>query len=149
MKRNQGAGAPDFRAAMNMVHNQLQQHQTNQALQLLDSVVAHPMVDARSVVEAAQLYASLSEVGRFEAAVDKLVKVSPESPEAWYDLAATKANLGKTNEVIPALTRALSLSAQRLQKNPTAKDLLVEARNDGRFALMRTSPDFQKLVPPK
>jgi hypothetical protein len=149
MKLHQGAGAPDFRAALATVNNQLKQHQTNQALQLLDSIVAHPMVDARSVIEAASLYGSLSEIGRFEAAVDKLVKVSPDSPEAWYDLAATKANLGKTNEVIPALSRALTLSAQRLQKNPTATDLLVEARNDNRFALMRTSPDFQNLVTPK
>jgi tetratricopeptide (TPR) repeat protein len=149
MKRNQGTGAPDFRAALATVHNQLQQHQTNQAFQLLDSIVAHPMVDARSIIEAAQLYGSLGDVGRFEAAVDKLVKVSPDSPEAWYDLAATKANLGKTNEVIPALTRALALSAQRLQKSPAAKDLLMEARNDGRFAMVRTSPEFQKLVPPK
>jgi hypothetical protein len=149
IKKNQGAMAPDFHAALQTVKTQLQQHETNQALQLLDSIVAHPMVDPRSIVEAAQFYAALSDVGRFEGAVEKLVKVSPDSPEAWYDLAATKANLGKTNEVMPALTRAMALSAQRLQRNPGVKDLLVEARNDPRFANMRARPEFQKLVPPK
>ena len=84
-----------------------------------------------------------------EAALEKLVQVSPDSADSWYTLAAVKAGLGKTNEVLPPLGHALDLSAKRRQANPAAQDLLAMARADERFAALRPLPEFQKLVPPK
>src|SRR5205807_1666071 len=100
----------------------LQMQQTNRCVQLLDGVLSNPAADPNSVIRAASLIAQMADWPKLEVALEKLVKVSPESPEAWFDLAAFKANLRKDNEVIPALARAINLSAKRLEKNPKAPD---------------------------
>lgn len=149
MKQQQAQMAPSLQAGIEAAKARIEAHDTNQALQMLDNIVNHPAADYRIIVEAAQLYGQLANWPKLENALERLVKVAPDSPEAWYDLAALKANLGKPTEAMPALTRALDLSAKRLQREPKARDLLAEARNDGRFASLRTSPDFQNLVAPK
>jgi tetratricopeptide (TPR) repeat protein len=100
-------------------------------------------------VRAAQLFSQFGDWSKLEISLEKLTKVSPESPEAWYDLAALKANVGKNAEALPALKRALELSAQRLQRDPKARDLSTDARQEARFTALRAMPEFQKLVPPK
>ena len=96
----------------------------------------------------AQAYAALGNVPKLEATLEKLTKVMPTSPEAWYDLAVLKAGLGKSAEGISALRQALDLSAKRLQHDPKARDLLASARKEDRFAPLRQSPEFKQLVPP-
>jgi len=76
-------------------------------------------------------------------------KLAPDSPEAWYDLAGLKANLGKAKEALPVLVKALELSAVRRQRDSKALDLANAARGDERFASLRQTPEFQRLVPPK
>jgi tetratricopeptide (TPR) repeat protein len=146
MKQQQANMGSSLQSGIDAAKAQLQGKNTNQALQILDSVVNHPAADYRTIVEVAQIYGQLADWNRLESALDHLVKVAPESPEAWYDLAALKANRGKSNEALPDLERALDLSSKRLKDNPKARDLLSEARNDARFANLRTVPEFQKLV---
>ena len=81
----------------------------------------------------AQAYAALGNVPKLEAALEKLTKVMPNSPEAWYDLAVLKAGIGKPAEALAALRQALDLSAKRLQRDPKARDLLASARKEERF----------------
>ncbi|MGD0258619.1 MAG: DUF2723 domain-containing protein [Verrucomicrobiota bacterium] len=106
-------------------------------------------IDANAVLAAAQAYAALQNAPKLEAALEKLTKVMPESPEAWYDLAALKASFGKPAEALTALRQALDLSAKRLQHDPKARDLLANARKEDRFAPLRQLPEFQKLVTPQ
>ena len=134
---------------MELARVYLQAQQPNRTLQLLDGVVSNPVADAASVIRAAQLYAQLANWPRLEASLERLVKITPESPEAWYDLSAFKANLRKNQEALPALSQALTLSAKRLQKDPKARDLQSDARTDERFGPLRQTPEFQKLVPSK
>ena len=136
-------------AAVELARVYVQMQQTDRAAQILDKIVASPVAEPAVVIRAAQLYAQMSNWPKLEATLEKLVKVSPDSPEAWYDLAAFKANLRKESEALPALAHALDLSAKRLQRDPKARNLLSEARNDGRFTAMRQNPEFQKLVPAK
>ena len=96
----------------------------------------------------ASAYAALGSAPRLEAALERLTKVMPTNPEAWYDLAAVKTQIGKPAEALPALKQALDLSAQRLQRDPKARDLLASARKEDRFAPLRQLPEFKKLVPP-
>ncbi len=85
---------------------------------------------------------------KLEDTLAKLTKVIPNQPEPWYDLAALKNLLGKTNEALQDLRTSLDLSTARLKTNASARDLVAEARKDQRFDSLRNLPDFQKLVPP-
>ena len=128
----------------------LQMQQTGPAAQVLEPLLAaSAQPGAGDLIRAAQLFGAMANWPKLEATLEKLVSVSPQSPEAWYDLAAFKANLAKNTEALPALSNALALSAKRLQGNPKAQDLVDAARNDQRFTNLRVTPEFQKLVPPK
>jgi Flp pilus assembly protein TadD len=87
-------------------------------------------------------YAKLEEV------LQKMLVLVPDHPEPWYDLAALEAILGRSDLALQNLHKSLDLSAQRLKSNPTARDLLTEARKDARFNQLRKLSEFQKLVPP-
>src|SRR6185369_2359177 len=101
-------------AAVQLAGIYVQMQQTGRAAQLLDTVLSNSAAPPNAVVRAAQIYNQLGDFPKLERALEKLTQVSPESPEAWYDLAAMKANLGKNAEAVPALTRALELNNQRL-----------------------------------
>jgi tetratricopeptide (TPR) repeat protein len=139
----------NFQAAVQLASVYAQMQQTGRAVQLLDGVVSNPAAVPNAVVRAAQIYSQIGDWSKLETALERLTKISPDSPEAWYDLAALKANLGKNAEALPALTRALELNAQRLQRDPKAPDLATNARQEARFAPLRTTPEFQKLLPTK
>jgi tetratricopeptide (TPR) repeat protein len=139
----------NVQAAVQLASVYAQMQQTGKAIQLLDGALSNPAAVPNTVVHAAQIYNQLGDLPKLETSLEKLTKISPDSPEAWYDLAAMKANLGKNAEALPALTRCLELNAQRLQSNPKAQDLSSNARQEARFTALRTNPEFQKLVAPK
>ncbi|HWX21498.1 MAG TPA: DUF2723 domain-containing protein [Candidatus Binatia bacterium] len=136
----------NFQAATELARILVQVQQTDRANQLLEGVLNAPQVSARTVAQVADTYRQMGNLPKTEAALEKLVQVLPDSPEAWYDLAGFRANIGKTNQVLPALTRALALNAKRLETDPTKPDLLAAARKDERFAALRQSSEFQKLI---
>ncbi len=125
-----------------------QMQKPDAALALLDKALDNPKLDANAALNLAQAYAALGNVPKLETALEKLTKLMPGSPEAWYDLAALKASIGKTTEGLSDLRQALNLSAQRLQRDPKAHDLLASARKEERFGALRQSPQFKQLVPP-
>ncbi len=139
----------NFQAAVQLAGVYAQMQQTGRAEQLLDGALGNPALVPNAVVHAAQIYNQLGDFPKLETALEKLTKLSPDSPEAWYDLAAMKAHLGKIAEALPALSRCLDLNAQRLQRDPKASDLSVNARQEVRFASIRATPEFQKLLAPK
>ena len=101
----------------------------------------------------AQLYNKLGygHLGKLEATLQKLVTLAPEPirPEAYYDLAALKAVLGKTSEALDNLRIAMDCNAKRLKSDPKASDLAATNRADPRFDALRSLPEFQKIVPAK
>jgi tetratricopeptide (TPR) repeat protein len=123
-------------------------HKPAEANQAVEQVFNNPTVDASVVLGAAGIYNSLGNIPRLEAALEKLTKLVPDNPEAWYDLAALKSGLGKLPESLAALRQSLALNSKRLQSNPKAPDLLAMARKEERFNPIRASPEFSKLVPP-
>ena len=140
------ANPANFQAALALAEGYRQLHKTDAAVQTLDRLLNDPKVDPGTVLSAAATYAGLGNVARLESALEKLTKVMPGSPEAWYDLAVVKAGIGKAPEGIAALRQALDLSSKRLQSNPGASNLLLTARKEDRFAALRQMPEFQKLV---
>jgi tetratricopeptide (TPR) repeat protein/phage shock protein PspC (stress-responsive transcriptional regulator) len=116
------------------------------ALRKLDNLLAQTNVDLNSVLSIANAYAQLQQGPRLEVALRKLVTLSPESAEAWYDLAATQAILSRTNEALQALTKAVELSSKRLALDPTQRDLRKDAATNRSFAALYASPEFRKLI---
>jgi len=134
--------------AFSLVTAYWQLQQSNQAMQVLDNLMNNPTADASTLMNVAYAYSQLMQVGKLEIALSKLVKLVPQNAEAWYDLAVTQATLGKGNEALASLGRALQLNTQRLAAQPNAKDLRTLAAQDARLASIRALPEFQQLVNP-
>ncbi len=127
----------------------LQGQQTNRAVELFATALGRPEMAFNRAAVVAQYFAPMGDYNNLETAVKKMVTISPDQPEPRYDLAALQAIKGNTTEALQNLKAALDMSAQRLAKNPSARDLLDAARTDNRLDRLRPLPEFQKLVPPK
>jgi len=138
----------DGKAAFDLASVYLQRQQTSAALTILDQLVNSPTADANTLLSVARAYVQLQQGGRLEAALKRLVIVTPESPEAWYDLAATQAVLGKGEEAIQTLRKAIELNNKRLAQQPGSGDLRKAIATNQSFAALRNSPEFQKLLAP-
>jgi thioredoxin-like negative regulator of GroEL len=119
----------------------------HQASTLFDAELSNANAHPDNLAAMAQICAALGNAPTLERALQKIIALPPDQPEARYDLAALEAITGKTNEALKNLAVTLDLSAKRKLTNPTARDLVSEARNDSRFNAIRNNSEFQKLVP--
>jgi thioredoxin-like negative regulator of GroEL len=136
----------DGKAAFELASGYLSLRQTNAAFHVLDQLIDSPKADANLLLAVAKAYADLQQGGKLESVLEKLVKVTPDSPEAWYDLASTKALVGKKSDALTSLSKALELSARRLASQPGAQNLKKSAATNQSFASLRGLPEFQKLI---
>ena len=141
----------NMQAAYKLVLDYMQAQQTTQIVQLIDRLIASPAVDVNTLLFCAQICNQLGQLPRVEQALARLVALSPENPEAWFDLAGVQAIQNKQPEAVASLGESLKKSAQRRARDTNANDLLKNALTDGRFNTVRQSPGFQKLMgqPPK
>jgi tetratricopeptide (TPR) repeat protein len=139
-------GNPALIFQLVQAYQQLQQ--PTKTLPLLESLLANPQADLNSLLFAANGFNQLGQPARVEESLARLVKLAPDYPEAWFDLAGIQAALGKKTEAIASLTESLKRSAQRFAKDPKAVNLYSNALTDARFnvAGFRQSPEFQKLL---
>lgn len=142
------ANPSNLQDSLNLASAYLQLQQTGKATAILDRLIDAPQAQAGTVMAVAQLYARMGDLGKLDQTLEKLVQVSPNSPEAWYNLASLKATLGQTGAALPALRRALTLDRQRRAANPKAGSLVLQARTDPRFASLHSNAEFEKLVAP-
>jgi hypothetical protein len=133
-------------AVITQATNLLARGLTNQAVALADQLMTVANLDAASVVSCAQIFIQAGALPKLETALERLVKLTPDSPEAMYDLAALRAMLNKQAPSIEALDRCVRLNKSRLLTNPGARNLLPEIMRDPRFNLLRQNPQFQKVI---
>ncbi|MCI0744834.1 MAG: DUF2723 domain-containing protein, partial [Verrucomicrobia subdivision 3 bacterium] len=136
---------------LQLLHSLILQHvqaqQRDKALARIDQLLSHPQADANSLLFVANMANQLGDLGKVEQSLIRLVKLSPDNVEAWYDLAGVQALQGsKQTEAMASLREALTRSAQRLEKNPAAPNLYSNAQSDGRFNPLRALPEFQQLM---
>jgi thioredoxin-like negative regulator of GroEL len=134
---------PTLALAYSSLYRQL--NDTNALEGALDKLLNHPKADRNTAMQIARQYAELGNNAKLEVALERLVRFSPGSPEAWYDLAAIKAVVAKPAESLTALQQAFALSDQRLRLDPNASDLLAKAQTDPRFSGLRQMPEFKQL----
>jgi tetratricopeptide (TPR) repeat protein len=139
----------NYQAALDLAATYFQMQQTDRAIAIFDQLVTNAQSNPNVILTVARAYEGMQNWAKLEMTIEQLVKVMPESPEAWYDLAAFKAWLGKPTEALEPLKKALELSAKRLAQNPQAPNLLISNRNDARLNSLRQLPEYQKLVAPQ
>lgn len=136
----------DLKAAFDLVAAYVQTQRTNEAYAILDDWVARTNTDAGPLLSIANAYVQIGLYARAEPALQRLLKLLPESPEIWYDLAGAQAAQGKQTEALQSLGVALQLDQRRRAADPGASNLTVLAAADPRFLGLHALPEFQKLV---
>jgi tetratricopeptide (TPR) repeat protein len=119
--------------------------QNDRALQVLDQALNNPQVPVPVVLSLAQAFQQLGQPVRMQAALQKLVQLEPDSPEAWYDLAASQAAMHQNPAAIDSLKKSLELNSKRLAQNSKSTDLRTNIASDPRFADLRNTPEFKAL----
>ena len=140
-----GARPSPSQSSFSEVVRLMQNKQTNEAVQILNQILSSPNTDAATLMGVAQAYVQLGMVTGAELTVHKLVGLTPENAEAWYNLGGLQAAQGKIIAT-QALQKAFELSDQRLKKDSKAVDLRTHAKTDPNLEPIRKMPEFQKLV---
>ena len=143
------ANPTNFTQQFDLAQKYLQSGRNDRAYQVLDGVLANPKVTLPMVMSLADAYSRLNQLRKLEPVLEKLTQLAPDSPEAWYDLAAVRASLDQTAPALEALKKSLDFSAQRLAQKPNADDLRAKVVADPRFAKLRDTPEFKALVAPQ
>jgi tetratricopeptide (TPR) repeat protein len=136
----------DYQKAFELAKNYYSIQQIDRACEILDGIANSPNVDPSAVFTVANVYAQMNNLEKLESTLQKLVKIAPNEPEAWYNLAASKAQAGKSTEALKDLRRSLELNSKRMTQNTNAADLRVEAEKDSRFTNLRSLPEYKTLV---
>ncbi len=136
----------DFSNAFLLASKYMAVQQEEQAFQILDSIVDSPNVPAPAVYSVVQAYVQMQKLPKIATALTKYVKLAPEQPDAWYNLAKTEAVLGKTSDALDHLRVAMELNAKLLAKNVGWQDLRPEAQKDPSFASLRAMSNYQSIM---
>ena len=119
---------------------------TNEALQLLEAIVADEEASATALLSASGAYMQLARYDDLEVALSRLVEMMPDNPSALYDLAGTQALLQKNVEAIDNLRKALEMDRSRTDQIPGEPRLTERAQRDGRFNGIRALPEFRSII---
>ena len=145
LEKQVAANPKNLQAASKLLSGYMQLQQTQKALDLVDKLMTN-QADANTLLFTAQVCNQLGQHPRVEKALSLLVKTSPDSPEAWFDLAGVQALNNKAPEAVASLRTSLELSAKRRAQNTNAANLYDNALTDPRFGNLRQTPEFQKLI---
>jgi len=136
----------DYQNALSLVAAYLQMQRGDKATTVLDQMMAGPVTNEQVLQFVAEAYGQLGNFPKLETTVERLTQLNPHSPEWWYNLAAIKLVVGKTPEAISGLRTSLDENTKRLAQNPSAVNLLTQARTDPRFTALHSNAEFLQLT---
>jgi tetratricopeptide (TPR) repeat protein len=138
-------GSTNFMEQFELAQKLIQLGKSDQAFQVLDNVVKNPNATISMVMSVADAYNKLGQPQKLQGALEALTRMVPDSPEAWYDLAASHAMMDQNPAAIDCLKKALQFNSERLAKNPKSQDIRQTLGADARFAKLRETPEFKAL----
>lgn len=135
------ANITNLESAFELASTYLSAGRSNDAVAILDALLAKPDADLRTLASLAQAYQQLQRIDRIETTLERYARLQPDSPEGWYQLAAVQAVQGKSSSTASSLRKAFELSDRRLATNPAAANLRTQLTADPRFEFVRPSLD--------
>jgi Flp pilus assembly protein TadD len=135
------ANLTNLESAFNLASSLFNSGRSNEGVDVLNTLVEGPNVDARTLVSVAQAFQQLQRIDRMEATLERYTRLLPESPEAWYQLAAVQAVQFKSSSSAGSLRKAFELSDLRRATNASLPNLRTQVVADPRFDPIRDSLD--------
>jgi len=117
--------------------------ENERAYEVLDGVLANAKATIPMVMSVADAYSKLGQPARLQKALEALTRLAPDSPEAWYDLAASHVMMEQNGPALECLKKALELNASRLAKDSKAPDIRLTLKTDPRFAKLHDAVEKQ------
>jgi predicted Zn-dependent protease len=141
-------GAPGMSpdAAIAQVHAYLGAGQTNQAAPLLESLLHQPNATVPLLLQVAQIYAQLGQLGKAEEAMSRTTQIAPKASVTWYNLALLQAIEGKAADSAASLTHALADNKVERDGSRQYVDLRENARANSAFDRIRQTPEFRAAM---
>jgi tetratricopeptide (TPR) repeat protein len=137
----------NLQTATKLVKIYLQLRQTNSAVATVEGILVQAHDRKAELHWAAQIYSQAPDFQRLEAIEQKLIKLDPTDPDAWYELAAAQMQLGRRPEGLQSLNMALRLGQMRQSQDPGAPDLLLKSRQDPRLSFSMNKPPPARTAP--
>jgi len=138
-----------LRQAFAQAEHALDAKETNIALKILDQLLHFPAVDPGTMIDVANVYLRLGDLGKSEEAIKRLVEAVPNSSEPWYNLAVVQAHRGETADAIASLKKVVALNPGEIKQNPQMINLREHMYEDPNFMILRQTPEFKAAFPAK
>jgi tetratricopeptide (TPR) repeat protein len=139
-------GSTNFMQQFQLAQKLIQLGENDRAYEVLDGILANPHATIPMVMSVAGAYNKLGQPARLQKALEALTRLAPDSPEAWYDLAASHAMMEQNTQAMECLKKALKLNASRLAKDANGQDIRLTLKADPRFARLRETAEYKDSV---
>jgi tetratricopeptide (TPR) repeat protein len=146
LEKDVKANPTNFLQQFDLAQKLFQTGQNDRALQVLDGILTNPHATTLMIMSVADAFNKLNQPLKLQAALQKLTQLESNSPEAWYDLAASQATFNQNAEAIQTLKQSLDLNAKRLAQNSKTNDIRTTLTGDARFAKLRETPEYKALL---
>jgi tetratricopeptide (TPR) repeat protein len=140
------ANPTNFFQQFDLAQKLFQLGHNDRAYQVLDGILTNPAATVQMVMSVADAYNKLNQPLKLQMALEKLTQLAPDSPEAWYDLAASQASAGQNDAALATLKKALDLNAKRVAQNPKTNDIRTTLGADPRFGKLRDTAEYKVML---
>ncbi len=129
----------NLESAFNLASSYFNAGRSNEGFAVLEALLAKPDADPRTVASVAQAFQQLQRADKLEVALERYARLTPDSADAWYRLAAVQALQGKSSTASGTLAKAFKLNDAQRATNSKAPNLRQQVKSDPAFDFIRPS----------